>query len=238
MLKYERIAYDIRKKIISGEYKPQDQLPLEKELEQEYGVSRITVKRAYDMLVDEGLVIKQRGRGTFVKDIEGEMSFLLQKSRQVSGFSSNYPQDKIKTHVLKFEVVQPSKQVCKKLNIEKDQWVYYFIRLRCKEKQPMVIEYTYIPIDLIQGITEEILEQSLYDYIAQELDLKIQSAHRVIYANVPDEFEKKHLELEPSEPAVFVDEVSYLSSGEAFSYTLNAHHYRFFEYLTIETNLL
>ena len=56
MTKYERIANDMKEKIESGVYKPNDQLPFEAEMCDHYGVSRITVKKAMDLLVNEGLV--------------------------------------------------------------------------------------------------------------------------------------------------------------------------------------
>ena len=82
MLKYEEIAEDIKNRIESGEYRPNDQLPLEKEMCEKYGVSRITIKKAMDKLVMRGLVVKRRGAGTFVKDIDDkEVSHICRESR-------------------------------------------------------------------------------------------------------------------------------------------------------------
>ena len=69
MLKYEKIAFDIKEDILSEKYKPNEQLPFEKELCEKYNVSKMTVKKALDLLVNDGLIIKRRGSGTFVKDI-------------------------------------------------------------------------------------------------------------------------------------------------------------------------
>lgn len=57
MTKYERIANDMKEKIENGIYKPNDQLPFEAEMCEAYGVGRITVKKAMDLLVNEGLVV-------------------------------------------------------------------------------------------------------------------------------------------------------------------------------------
>lgn len=69
MTKYEVISSDIRKKIQNGTFPLNSQLPTEPELGEQYNVSRITVKKAIDQLVSEGLVIKKRGSGTFVKGL-------------------------------------------------------------------------------------------------------------------------------------------------------------------------
>ena len=89
MTKYERIANDMKEKIESGVYKPNDQLPFEAEMCESYGVSRITVKKAMDLLVNEGLVVKRRGAGTFVKNITlmTDSEHPYSTSNQFSGFA-------------------------------------------------------------------------------------------------------------------------------------------------------
>ena len=69
MNKYEIIAVDIREDILNGIYKPNERLPFEKEICDKYDVSKMTVKKALDLLVSEGLIVKRRGSGTFIKDI-------------------------------------------------------------------------------------------------------------------------------------------------------------------------
>ena len=67
---YEEVYSDIRQKIMSGHYQPDDRLPGEDELSQEYHASRITIKRALDMLREDGLVRRVQGKGTFVMGLE------------------------------------------------------------------------------------------------------------------------------------------------------------------------
>ena len=69
MLKYQAIAEDIRQKITQGIYQPDDQLPLTGELDKIYQASKMTIKRALDHLESEGLIVKRRGSGTFVKGL-------------------------------------------------------------------------------------------------------------------------------------------------------------------------
>lgn len=235
MLKYEMIANDIRNKIINNTYPVNSQLPLEKEIIQEYGVSRITVKKAYDILVNEGLVIKRRGNGTFVKNIDEDTALLFAKSRQFQGFSTNHAKSKIETYVSFFQVELPSEDVQKKLKINQNDWVYHFIRTRYKDDKPVVIEYTFMPMALIPGITKEILEHSIYQYIEEELKMKIQSAHRIITAYAPNEEQKELLKLEEMIPVVNVEEITFLDTGKPFSYTQNVHNSEIFNYVSITT---
>jgi len=64
---YEQLAAVLRQMIKSGQLQPRDPVPSESQLQQEHGVSRGTVRRALDILRDEGLVVTIAGRGTFVK---------------------------------------------------------------------------------------------------------------------------------------------------------------------------
>ena len=88
MLKYVEISNDIRKKIIDGNYLPNERLPFEKEICEKYNSSKMTVKKALDILVSEGLLVKRRGSGTFVKEINPKERDNLSASTQFRGLSS------------------------------------------------------------------------------------------------------------------------------------------------------
>ena len=63
---YRKISEDLRNRIISGEYQNGDSLPSERELSEMFGVERMTVRRALDLLVKDGLIIKKAGYGSRV----------------------------------------------------------------------------------------------------------------------------------------------------------------------------
>src|SRR5690625_3648645 len=67
-LKYETLAAQLRSEIISGKWTPGTKVPTESELIKETGFSLTTVRKAYEALVEEGLVTRQRGAGTFVRE--------------------------------------------------------------------------------------------------------------------------------------------------------------------------
>ena len=69
MLKYETIAQDIQSRIEDGDLVPNDKLPTVVDLCDRYGVSKITVKRAFEILTEKGLIASKRGSGTYVKNI-------------------------------------------------------------------------------------------------------------------------------------------------------------------------
>ena len=233
MLKYEEIAYKIQKKIELGEYEPNAQLPFEKDMCKEYDVSRITIKKAMDILVMKGLVVKRRGSGTFVKDIDNEEITGITTSNQFEGFSRAFGENKVRSEIVEFKVVGANKDIAQKLKINEDDFVYYIIRARYLDNEPYVIEYTYMPIDLIPGIKKEILKGSLYTYIEEKLNLKIKSAHRTVRASLANEIEQKYLKVGKDFPILEVEQVAFLDNGQPFEYSKSRHRADKFEFKSI-----
>lgn len=223
MSRYEEIAQDIRQAILSGKYSPNEQLPLEREMCVTYGVSRITVKKAVDELVIQGLVIKRRGAGTFVKSVDDEDFEELGSIKQFGGFSETNKNRKVSSQIIKFEVIHPTEEIATKLKIACDDFVYYIVRARYADDEPYVIEYTYMPIGLIHGIKTHILMNSIYSYIEKELKLKIKSAHRTIRAIMPNEIEQEWLKIDESFPILEVEQIGFLDNGQSFEYS-KSHH--------------
>lgn len=223
MAKYEEIAEDIRQSILSGKYNPNEQLPLEKEMCEQYGVSRITIKKAVDELVAQGLVIKRRGSGTFVKAVDDHDVQELSMAKQFAGFSETNRGKIVKSEVIEFEVIHPTVEIATKLKITCDDFVYNIVRVRYADDKPCVMEYTYMPITLIPGIKMDILKKSVYKYIEESLNLKIKSAHRTIRAVSPSDLEKQWLEVTEISPILEVEQVGFLDNGQPFEYS-TAHH--------------
>ncbi|MVX65113.1 UTRA domain-containing protein [Clostridium chromiireducens] len=223
MAKYEEIAGDIRNGILSGKYNPNEQLPLEKEMCEHYGVSRITIKKAVDELVFQGLVIKRRGSGTFVKALDDNDVQELSLARQFEGFSETHKERKVTSEIIQFEVVHPTEEIATKLKITCDDFVYYVVRARFADDEPYVIDYTYMPIGLIPGMKKDVLLKSIYGYIENDLGFKIKSAHRLIRAILPSELEQKWLEIDSNFPILEVEQVGFLDNGQPFEYS-KAHH--------------
>ena len=125
MIKYQKIALDIKDDILRGKYKPNEQLPFEKEICEKYNVSKMTVKKALDLLVGEGLIIKRRGSGTFVKDItENEIQGIIEK-KQFSGLTNTNLGHKVTSKVLEFKIINASETIADMLKIEKDEFIYH-----------------------------------------------------------------------------------------------------------------
>lgn len=233
MLKYEKIAFDIKEDILSEKYKPNEQLPFEKELCEKYNVSKMTVKKALDLLVNDGLIIKRRGSGTFVKDItEKEIQRIIEK-KQFSGLTTTSIGHKVTSKVLEFKIINATKEIADILKIEEDEFIYFVHRVRYVDDKSVVIEKTYIPLNLIPGMKLADVKKSIYGYIKDKLGLNIQSAHSTVRAMKSDELDRKYLNLEKDEPILEVERVAYLDNGKVFEYSFSRHRYDKFEFKSI-----
>ena len=233
MLKYEKIAFDIKEDILSEKYKPNEQLPFEKELCEKYNVSKMTVKKALDLLVNDGLIIKRRGSGTFVKDItEKEIQRIIEK-KQFSGLTTTSIGHKVTSKVLEFKIINATKEIADILKIEEDEIIYFVHRVIYVDDKAVVIEKTYIPLNLIPGMKLADVKKSIYGYIKDKLGLNIQSAHSTVRAMKSDELDRKYLNLEKDEPILEVERVAYLDNGKVFEYSFSRHRYDKFEFKSI-----
>lgn len=225
MEKYNVIANDVRRKILDGIYKANDQLPFEKDLCEVYEVSKMTVKKALDILVAEGLIIKRRGAGTFVKDLSVEDMEKMVVGSQMIGTSAYYPTRSVTSKVLHFEIIAASEKVANKLNIPIGSFVYDIERVRILDGSPLVMENTFMPVSVIPDLRLKNVEESIYEYIQDTLGMKIQSAHRNITVRKASDSEVTHLELEQGDPVGIVEQIGFLSNGTTFEYSISTHRY-------------
>ena len=225
MEKYKIIANSIRKRIIEGDYVSDQKLPSEKEIGDEFVASKLTVKKALDILVGEGLIIKRRGAGTFVKSLSVDEMERLIVDNQMRGTTAFNPDKKVTSKVLSFSVVQASQLVSRKLNLVEASPVYEIYRVRFVDGSPSVIEKTYMPLDVISGLTKKNVEGSIYEYIEEKLGLKIESGHRTITVRKAADFEADELALEYGDPVGIAEQIGYLNTGVQFEYSISVHRY-------------
>lgn len=231
MAKYKDIADDIRQKIISGEYTYGQKLPYEYVLCMSYHCNKETMKKALEILVKEGLIIRRRGAGTFVKDYDPSEAKNYMFARGLTAKFKGLKE--VTSDVVEFEVVPADKFLSKKLQIEEGDFVYHIIRSRMLDKKPYLLDISYMPISIIPNLKLEHLKGSIYEYIEKVLKLKIQSCHVSITSALSTQLEQQYLGLKKAEPYIQEEQVLYLSNGSIFEYTLSRYHYNDFEFQTI-----
>ncbi|MBC1651619.1 GntR family transcriptional regulator [Listeria booriae] len=224
MTKYEEISKDIRDKIHSGIYPPESLLPDQLTLCKTYDCSRMTIKKAFDILAMEGLVYRQRGAGTFV--MKNALANKQDASlRDYEGLTKMMGKEHISSQVIEFTIGFPNAKVQEQLLIKKDEPVYSIVRLRLLDEKPYVLEHTFMPLNVVTGLNETILHGSIYDYLKQELGLVMSGAFRKINADKPSDYDKLYLNCGEHDPVLEVEQVVYSKDGRPIEYSRSRHRY-------------
>lgn len=234
MLKYQVIVDDFINKIDDGTYAANAQLPTIPELCNIYGVSKITIKKVMDELERVGMVTRRRGAGTFVKNARSGAARHLNWGGPsgIRGSKYEYEREghKVVYNPISLTIEEPSELIAEALDMT-DGFVYKIVRTLFLDGKPLSIEYTYMPIDLIPGVTKEVISGSIYTYIGETLGLSIDSAHTTFRAALPDENECEWLGIPHDYPLLEAEQTAFLCDGSAFEYSLvrstkNSHDVR------------
>lgn len=233
MTKYESISNEIRRRVKNGYYPTDQPIPDELSLTKEFGCSRMTMKRALDILVAEGLLYRKRGHGTFIIQSAANEDKINVISEETLGLSNLLKHSKVTSRTIVFEVQFPDEKVAAQLGIDRDTPVYHIIRLRLVDDEPFVTEQTYMPVAVIPGITEEVLQASIYNHIHETLRLKIGGAHRKIRADKANALDEEYLECKSDDPILEVEQNGFLNNGTPFEYSFSRHRYDKFVFSTV-----
>jgi GntR family transcriptional regulator len=203
---YFRIQQNILEQIQQGILKPDQQLPTEAELAQQYQVSRITAKHALDNLVRQGRAYRQQGKGTFVaqtvvRDISGFGSF--SEDMRARGLVPS-------SQVLEFTELEPEPDVLERLHLEPGEHVYLLKRLRLANGEPMAVEKAYLPCRLYPGLSvEDMKNASLYVVMKDRYQFVPTWADAEIQAALASPEEAALLKLDGSGPVLIARRVTY-----------------------------
>lgn len=230
--KYLQIYNDIKDKILSYHYPINSKLPDGNQLTLEYSASIMTVKKALDILVEEGYIIRRRGDGTLVKDwTKGSKAHLYAPKG-----STQVRKGEVISKIITFKVNLPSTRVAEKLSIGVDEFVYQIERLRVLEGVPSIMEYTFMPVQVIPGLKYEHLKHSIYSYIQEELGLSVHSSFLNITGVRPNQVEKEQMNLTNIDFLMQVEQVANLDDGRIFEYSIARHLPEKFQFDTIIFN--
>lgn len=151
---YVQLVNILRRQIASGRFLPGDRLPSEAELCQSYQVSPMTVRRAINILSDQGVVVTAQGRGTFVKPLElGAATFHLQQLQ-----SSYCTEDVATVKLLEARTTPSDARVARKLAISPGERVIYIRRLLLLKGEPTIYHREYLIYDPALPIVEAEME--------------------------------------------------------------------------------
>ncbi|MDX1416930.1 MAG: GntR family transcriptional regulator [Candidatus Promineifilaceae bacterium] len=205
---YYRQLYEIlRRDIIEGQRAPGELLPSESELIDRYEVSRITVRQAMDLLVQDGLVYRRRGRGTFVATpkIEQGLTQIISFSEDMRrrGFHAE-------TAVLDSTLLKADKEIAEKLEVVVGEEIARLERLRLADAEPLSIEISHLVHRLCPGVLAgDYARSPLRELLERHYDLRLVRATQVIRAIGASDDVAHKLSIHPGAPLFYIERVSF-----------------------------
>lgn len=205
--KYYLLKKEIIKKIDMEEYGGDEQIPSERELIEKYQVSRITVRKAVDELVNEGYLYKVQGKGTYVKSDKNNQDLISLTSctEDVKKLGMT-PSRK----VIDAAVVLADKKRSKLLNIVTDDKVFRLERIIYADDEALNYTITYLPEKLFPQLEQyDFNKESLYHILQTKYDTKIIGATRTIEAVSAKDVVAEYLDIDEGMPIILFGGTTY-----------------------------
>ena len=218
---YKVIENYVKDLINSEKLKKGDLIPSEKQLSEEFNVTRMTVRSALNNLVKDGYISRQRGIGSIVIG-----SRIYDNISAISGFTKemNRKGYEVSNILLELNIVQADEVLASNLNIEENENVWEVKRLRLADNERVSYMITYMPVKLFPNLNENYCKKSLYSFVEDICGYKIAVSEREVQAIISDEEIMQKLELSQVEPILYINQVCRLQNGDVFEYSHTYHH--------------
>ena len=214
---YYQLIEMIRKDIETGVLKPGDVISSERELSEKYQISRPTVRQAIKELAYEGLLNREKGKGTFVSRPKFNYGFIQQFSTFYDDMAEKGYQ--VHTKVLNIEVRHDLPSIAKILTIDDSDPIICIERMRYVEGDPIVKVSNFLPLVLCSDlIKEELTDKSLYRTLFEKYHLRAYRAEITLEATVADAIDSQFLEIPEGAPVIFMKNITYTPDDTIMDY--------------------
>ena len=212
---YIQIHIEIRKEIESGKWAVGERIPSERQLSQDFDVSRMTLRQAIQTLVDEGILQRQVGSGTYVASskVQEKMSGTTSFTEITEG-QGKRPSSK----TVSYHVADPSISELEKLKLKDGDQVLRMERIRYADQQPICFEVATIPIEIVNTLNKKDITSSLYKALEDKAGLKLGNATQTVSAILASEKIANFLNVKRGSAILRVRQVTTLDDGRPFEY--------------------
>ncbi|NPV55544.1 MAG: GntR family transcriptional regulator [Anaerolineae bacterium] len=233
--RYYQLASILRERIAGGEYQPNQPIPSERQLEELYGVSRTTIRQAIELLMRQGYLYREHGRGTFVSPQK------LQKGiSELTSFSEDMKQRGLEPgqQILAIDMRQPPEKIRQRLELEASaQEVLYLERLRLGDNIPMGLQTSYTVLPPGQTITPAEVETqgSIYRILQEKFHLIPTEADETLEVALATPREASLLGIAPGSPLLLSERTTYSQYRRVIEFVkivYRGDRYRYFAKLT------
>lgn len=233
--KFEQIYKDLKEKIESGDYAYQDLLPSENTMVSIYNCSRNTIRRALSKLTEQGYVQPLHGKG--VRVIYQPIDQAAFTIGGIESFKESAIRNQRKRHteVLQFAEITADERLAAKTGFPIGSELYYLQRVRFLDGIALILDINMFLKSLVPNLTKEIAENSIYEYIENDLGMSIVTSKRKITVERATQIDEKYLQLNDYNCLAVVTGQTFNADGIMFEYTQSRHRPDYFCFLDTAT---
>lgn len=215
---HEQISATIRREIRGGAWPAHLRLPAEPDLADSLDVSRGTLRRALKTLIDEGLLVQVRGRGTFVTSTSieqpiGQELLSLAEGLEREGIS-------FETEVLGASVSAAPERIGALLALEDGEEVFEIRRRRLIDGAPVALLHNFVRRTLCPGIeANDFRTATMFGLLERVYGLHIESGRRTFEAQAASDEVAARLDVAPGTPVLYLEQLTYLDDERAVEYS-------------------
>lgn len=226
--KYDKIYADLKEKLETGQYAFQGLLPSEYTLVEQYGCARNTLRRAIAQLAAIGYVQSLHGKG--VRVIYQPQPTSQYSLGRIESFREASLQNKqqAQTKVVLFTELIVDEKLNARTTFPIGDEIYYVQRVRYLDGKALIIDHNYFRKTIVPGLTKEICEASVYDYIENTLRQNIITTKRTVTVERVTDLDDKYLELDDCNCVAVVSNSTYNAAGIMFEFTQSRHRPDYF----------
>jgi len=233
--RYHQLKEILRGRIRSGEWKPGDLIPSERELSETYRISRMTARQAITDLVNEGVFFREQGKGTFVTSHK-----ITQQLMRLTGFTEDISArgQRPSTKVIAATMSPADEVTAERLRVEVGYLVFYLQRLRLADDEPLAIERSQLNFKGCEGLLEEDLEHhSLYQLLEAKYGLPLLEAEQELEAGLAGDQDAELLKIATGSSVLYTRRTTYTDRNQPIEYAKSVYcgtKYTFYTHLKRE----
>lgn len=204
----EKILEDIKLN-----YKVNDIIPAEGQLEKTYNVSRITIRKAIEVLEKDNVVIKKQGKGTFVSEKK-----VLYDANSIGSLTQRLSKQKhlLTTKSISFEIIENEHFVKDLLECSR---LLCIKRVRLLDEVPFALMTNYFDINTVPDIDKKLNLESLYSFLKEEYNIEFQNAEEIVEAIAANEEDSKKLNIKEGFPLLSLKRLSFDQHNKPIEYS-------------------
>lgn len=226
--RYRQLHRHISDAISSGKLAPQDHLPAEREMAEIAEISRVTVRKAIDKLVTDGLIERRQGAGSIVRSTTPR---LKQSLSSLISFTENMSARGVisTSEVLMKGLFAPNPDEMIALGLSTMDQVARVRRLRSADDIPMALETSSLPPDILPN--PELVQKSLYMVLRETGQAPTRAIQRISAINVLGE-EAELLQLPENTAVLKIDRTGYLDSKRPIEFTTGLYRSDIYDFIS------